>query len=530
SELLEKIQSAKMENLFVHQPKVDYIENEKLATAVAYAQAADILGHDPLPAGDKEASLVQTDESRREEPQTENQQIADMGQLGFFAGIDILEEIDKEPEEKEQMPSPMPLPRHKGPLRNEDYAVEIDPRQYREEEPRIMAPILPKIRIPKLKLPKLPKLSRKLGIIMAAIVAALLLGLFVAGQTLSAAQVNIKVTAKSQDGTFSAKVIPGASYDRSQSQIPGQVITGTASGAQKATASGSKKIGNNAKGPADFRNWTQEAKTFPAGTEIISEGKKFILDADINIPARNDTDSTPGITHATVTAEDVGPAYNVGSNKTFSIVGAEVTLYDAKSIDPGISGGDEKQATVASQEDLDKMAKSQTDSLTQKARDDLKAKSQNANIADGSLVITVLKKEFDKKVDEEASIINLNMEIEASAVSFDQSDLQKLISEASQSEANFQSRPQDIEVFDLVAKRAQDTLAITGKYRAKQIPKFEENELASKIAGKSVKETRAIIKQIPEVSDVEVSFSPTIPFVDSIPRSREKVKFNIEIS
>ncbi|MDO8487259.1 MAG: hypothetical protein Q7S45_03125 [Candidatus Curtissbacteria bacterium] len=529
SELLEKLQNAKFEGLFVHQPKIDVVENDKLAASVAYAQAADILGHDPLPDGTKKASLAETGESRREETQTKRQEPSGADELGFISGVDILQNIEPEAKE-EQTPLPLAVPQHKGPIRKEDYAVEIEPSEY-EDQARVGVPKLPKFRIPKLfKMPSLPKPSKKLGIILAAVLVLVVIGIFAAGQTLTSAEVNIKVAAKSQDGTFKATVVPQGSYDKSRSQIPGKLITGKASGSQKATATGSKKIGNNAKGPVDFRNWTKVIQTFPTGTEIITDGLKFTLDSDISIPARNDADSTPGITHATITAEEVGPTYNVGSNKTFSIVGTEASLYDAKSIDPGISGGDEKQATVVSQDDLDKMAKSLTDSLTQKAKDDFKTKSQGANIPDGSLVVSILKKDFDKKVDDEASIINLDMEIEASAVSFDQNDLQKLISETQENQTNLELRPQDIEVFDTNVKRTKDTLAISGAFRAKLIPKFNEDQLAVQIAGKNIKEARAIIKLTPEVSDVLVSFSPAIPFIDTVPRAKSKISFIIEIS
>lgn len=537
SEILEKLQSSKFEGLFVHQPKIDFVENDKLAASVAYAQAADVLGHDPLPQSGKKPHPTQGSEPNQEKVQTEPLQSRGTDELGFVAGVDILQNQKPEAEE-EQIPAPVPIPQHRGPIRKEDYAVEIDESDYEDQPAAVRVPKLPKFHLPKfLKMPSLPKPSKKLGIILAAVLVLLTIGVIAAGQTLTSAVVDIKVTAKSQDGTFKAAVVSGGSYDKSLSQIPGQVTAGKASGSQKATATGSKKIGNKAKGPVNFRNFVSgQPITFKAGTEIITQDSsalKFTLDENITVPAVTVDASgnhNPGIIKANVTAENVGPTYNVGVNKNFGIVGQEFLSYDAISIDPGISGGDEKQATVVSQGDLDKMAKTQTDTLTQKAKDDFKTKSQGANIPDGSLVVSVTKKDFDKKVDDEASIINLNMEIEVSAVSFNQNDLQKLISETRDNQANLQSRPGDIEVSDISAKRTKDTLAITGSYRAKLIPIFDEDRLAAQIAGKNIKEARAIIKQTPEVSDVLVSFSPAIPFADSIPRAKSKIKFKIEIS
>ncbi len=528
SELLAKLQSNKFEGIFVHQPKIDFIESDKLAASVAYAQAADILGHDPLSEGGKKAGPIEeTSESKREESQTKRQETFGADELGFIAGVDILEKREQEPEaKKEEIPIPVAVPQHKGPIRKEDYAVEIDESAY-QTGPTVSVPKLPKIGIPKLKMPSLPKPSKKLGIILAAVLLLLVTGIFTAGQTLTSAVVDIKVTAQSQDGTFKATAVPGASYDKNLSQIPGQLITGKSSGSQKGVASGSKMIGTKAKGVFDIENWSPDDKTFPAGTEVITkDGLKFTTDGDVTVPAKT---VRPGV-KVNATAGDVGSKYNIDTTVTnIPLVGYDSTFYDAN-VNTAFSGGDSKQTTVVSQDDLDKMVKSLTDNLTQKAKDDFKTKSQGANITDGSLVISVTKKDFDKKVDDEASIINLNMEIEASAVSFDQNDLQKLISETQINQANLESRPQDIEVSGTSAKRTKDTLAISGSFRAKLIPKLNVDQLAAQIAGKNIKEARSIVKQTPEVSDVQVSFSPAIPFIDTVPRDKSKIKFKIEIS
>lgn len=521
-ELLNEIKDAKFENIFIHEPKIETLESNKLSTSVSYAQAADILGHEP--------SLESKNPDEQKAAEIPEEKTND---LGFVANIDVLEgktRAKKDENQEEKIPEELSKQtlNHKI-TKGEQYAVDFSDDLGAAKEKLKQSKILPKFKIPSLfKLFSLPKASIKFAIILGIFLLIPIIGLFIAGQTFTSAHVTVKVIAKSQDGNFTAKVVPQGSFDTGLFQIPGVILASSAQGNKKDVATGTKKIGNEAKGSVNFRNWDKEAKSFKAQTEIItSNGLKFSLDNDIEVPPRTDT---PGITKADVTAVDVGSIYNVSANTDFTIVGFDSTFYDAKAQDPGFSGGDEKEVTVVSQNDLDKLKKSLTDSLIQKAKDELKAKSQGTIFSDAALVEKTLRQDFDKKVDEEASFINVDMEIEVNVIAYDEKDLKKLISETSQNQDNFELRPEDTETFDIIAKRSKDTLNISGKYRAKLIPKFNKDTLGSQIAGKSVKETRAVIKQASEVTDVIVTFSPAFPFVDSLPKDKSKINFKIEIS
>ena len=513
-ELLAQIQKAPFEKIFIHQPKIDILDSVKLASSVAYAQAADILGHDPI------LRQTQSADIEKESPKGK----ADG--LGFVAGVDILQENPKEA----AAPSPVPAPLHHQIQRaGEEYAVEFEPVETKSV-PKMPGAKLPKFKfINPFKKFKMPQPSRKLAIILAAAVLLALVALFVVGQTLTSAQVVVKVTAQQKDGSFQAKVTPGANYDVSQSQIPGTIIAGKSQGNAKTVATGSKKIGNKAKGTLTIQNWTNQAKTFPAGTEVITkDGLKFTTDNSVNVLPG--TAHPPGEAKTTATAQAVGANYNIAQGQDLSIVGQDSDFYYSAKSDTAFSGGDEKQATVVSQADLDKLEKSLTASLTQKAKDDLNAKAGGAKVSSDSLLVKINKKNFDKKPDDEASIINLDIEIEVNAIAYTEDDLKKLISDTSQNQPNFESRPQDIEAFEVDIKRVKDTLNVSGKYRAKLIPKLNQDQIASQIEGKSEKVARAIIKQNPQVSDVLVSFSPALPLTDSIPKDKSKIKFKIEIS
>ena len=55
--LPQKLSKADWKRIFVHDPKVDLMDLDELAKATAYAQAADILGHEPSLGEKTEASI-----------------------------------------------------------------------------------------------------------------------------------------------------------------------------------------------------------------------------------------------------------------------------------------------------------------------------------------------------------------------------------------------------------------------------------------------------------------------------------------
>jgi len=533
SPLKDEIAKADWKDLFIHEPKITVLDDEELAKAVAYTQAADILGYEP--------SLIAVSGASKEIGKK-------VDEFGFIEGEDILKVVDSDlvPEEKTSK-----TPEETEVVTGKDYAVDFTNQQSSDksavEETQLKQSIddstlanygqkqtvseelitvgwLPKI----LGFFKKRSSSKKLAVFLIILLVLILIGAFIASQTLTKAEIVIKVNAKSQESNFDATVVTNSSYDASKSQIAGQEITGEAENSQKAVTTGNKKLGDKAKGEVTVFNWTTSPKTFPSQTTIISKnGLKFTLDSDIEVASRSA--STPGQTKVTTQAVDFGPNSNLDTGNDFTFQEFDELLYSARN-DSSFTGGAERQVTVVSQDDLNKLEKSLTDTLNEKAKENLKSKTANLKLYDQAIVTKVLKKNFDKKLDEEASLLNLDMKIQADAIVYDETELKNLLSESIKDKVpqNLESRAGNIEVIDINVKRKNNTLSLSGKYQANLTPKFDEENFKSRIAGQSPKSARAIIKEIPEVSDVTVNFSPNLPLVGLIPRNKSKIVFKFE--
>lgn len=505
-ELQESFLHQNWGDLFIHEPKIDIISELQLAQSVAYAHAADILGGEPAL-----GTVTVSQEKKPESP---------VSDLGFVEGEDVLEKAVP----RRTQPQPI-LPQSEG--QEPPLAIEQITKPPKVGKYKILS-IFTKL----WRLTSSKASPKKATFALLTIFLAVFLLSFIVSQFVVKAQVIIKVEGNSRQENFNAKVVAYAPNDDQKSQITGQELKGIAQGSQKAVATGSKKLGNRAKGTVNVRNWDKQTKTFALATEIITQsGLKFSLDNEITVASRS---AVPGQTKVAVTAGDVGPKYNIGSGGDFTIVGFDSIFYDAVS-DTEISGGDEKQVTVVAYDDLAKLEKALTDSLLIKAKDDLRAKNPDSDFSDNSLTVKIIKKDFDKKVNDEATLFNLNMEIEAQAVGYSQNDLKKLLAALVNRDAppTLVARDEDINILDLSSKRqeGQDkTLVLSGKFQANLIPKFDEADLSYKISGKSLKEARSIVKNLQAVSDVQIKFSPDLPLFDSLPRDRNKITFSIESS
>lgn len=527
--------------LFVQTPKIEAISNEELAISVAVSQGADFLGHDPfLPDFTPHQEVIQDSSTSQIDKDVIPQETTGEN-LGFVEGADILETEKEEVELQEPIKA----------TNQKEYAVEVEkppeesqaehihtsPKELVEHEEKdrpkkesIIDRLTTLTWLPSGKFGKTPNFKKLLPLLVILVIL-FIVGSFVLSKSIVKADAKIKINAKPQEDQFEVSAVNNSSYDAEKLRLGASEIKAAELGSQKATVSGKKKIGNFAKGEVTVFNWTTQKTNFKKDTVVITKsGIKFELDGDVEVASRSA--STPGEAKAPVAAADFGTSGNIEASQDFTFQEYDDLLYSARN-NNAFSGGDEKEVTVVTKNDLSKLEKSLTDSLTQKAKTKLNDVAANANqaIDESAVQIKVTKKTFDKKEDEEASLLNLDMEVEASVLVYQATDLKNLLAEIStkSDNSNLEARPDNIEILDLDAKRSKDTIILSGKYRANLIPKFQDDELKNRIAGLSIKDARTKIKEIGEVEDVTFTFKPAIPLISSLPKNKENITLSVEV-
>ncbi|MEK7580748.1 MAG: hypothetical protein AAB512_00550 [Patescibacteria group bacterium] len=552
SALFKELKKIDSESLFDGDLKVESLTEEEIAKCVAYSQAADVLGHEPSLAHVPQAVVpIMPDESKA--PKIKDQEIKEEG-FDFHEGVDILEDESVgagkhgEPAEinKEDAEEPDSTHANVHPPKTDEYAVDVDKTPLEEaldtyespkeklQETRKHKKSLVESLITLSWISALPTSLTKEATAKKILIGVIILVLaffaisFVAGYTISSVQLVLKANSKPQEDTFNVTATASATLDTTRSRIPASEVKGTAADSAQTTATGNKKIGNSAKGEVKVLNWTTSSASFDKGTLLISKGGvKFLLDGQVQVASRSA--STPGESTVNVVAQDFGASGNIAGGTEFTFQKYDELLYSAKN-DSAFTGGDEKQITVVAQDDLTKLEKSLQDNLTTKAKNALKEQNPSEEISDEAIVVKVNKKQFDKKLDDEASSVHLDMEIEASALIYDQNVLKDLLAQLAQetSQDTQIATQENIDILDLSVKRSKDNLTLSGKYRANLVPKINEEEVKDKVAGKSLKDARAIIKQNADISDVEAKFTPNLILFSSIPKNKSKILIKVE--
>lgn len=540
---LEKLEASE---IFESTPKLRILTEEEVAKCVAYSQAADVLGTDPqigIPAKEALPEAVQSEQPEHISPQPQ----ASAPPVGFdFAeGQDILEvapNIVEEPSKVEESLENVAPPKQ---LSNSDYAVDVEgkheqssPQAYESPQERLMENekrhkkgLLESM----ITLSWLGGLSKKLSkagtkklLIGTAVVSLILFGaLYFLSQSITSVSLIIKANSQPFEDDFNLTASVDSALDSVRDTIPAQSLLSQEADSAQASTTGSKKIGNNAKGEVKVFNWTTSRTTFDKNTTIISkDGIKFSLDSSVEIASRSA--STPGEATVTVTAQDFGTKGNVGGGTDFTFQKYDELLYSAKN-DNAFTGGDEKQITTVSQSDLDNLEKTLTGTLSDRAKNSLKEKNQDQQLADEAIDIKIVKKQFDKKLDDEAGSIKLDMEVEATALVYDQNNLKDILSQKAQNQSGkLESKPENVDFVDLKLKRAKNNLKITGRYRANLTPKIDIEDAKNKIAGKSLKDARAIVKSVGDFTDIEAKFTPDFSLFNTIPKDKSKISIKVE--
>ncbi len=438
----------------------------------------------------------------------------------------------------------VPPPQPKVETNEETEAVieEIPEEVKLEEENRILpatflAVILPKVKkslsaISKLfKTIPISKVSSRIPFglrnifILAAFVFFLLLVTFYYFLGLKAnVTLGIKpqIIEKSQDITFSS------SSNFANNTIKGDLVSVSEDGTASTNATGKKETGDKAKGTVTVFNSSITTITFPAQTIITSNTStklNFLTTAKVTVASRSaDVPPTAGTAIVNVEAEKFGTEYNLPSGTKFLSISGNSDV-SAKNDNP-FSGGTKKEITAVSKDDLNKLQNDLQKQLEGKAKDDINKKlSQGKSLLSDFVNVSFDKKDFDKNVDDEASKVNLKATLSFQTISYDKKELLDYIKATFQGNTTIDEGNVEISFENIKLKNNNDVSAKM-KLKAKIIPSIDKESLAKEISGKSFTSAANRLKNIPQVVDVKIKFSPNIPL---LPKFLPRIPKNIRI-
>jgi hypothetical protein len=418
----------------------------------------------------------------------------------------------------------------------EPETIELDNAASSEGEAAKKKPKEPK-KDRKLKVPDFDRFRNKLFIFGALGVAALVLAFFTffvwPRATITITTETNEVTTKFE---FTANTA-ATTFDEAKKFLPAVSKELKQTATEKITPTGSKDIGNKAKGFVTLTNCNKddETITMPAGSKLIVGSAVFVTDSNVSVPASNFTGG--GVCKedvdrdVDVTAELGGDVYNLSARGGYTAPG----FPDISGFGSNMTGGTTNVVKVVSADDVEaaraKMSLRNTDDAKKQLETQLKAASLFP--LSSTLVGVAGAPVSSPAVGEQATSATVTMEFAYSMLGVNEADFKKIVT----TEQNKEIDTSKEKIYDdgiskakisVISRAAPGDVKMNYNGTAIVGPILDADAIARDVAGKPGGETKQIIEARPGISSVEVRYDPFYVFNTPKKVNRITINFNVD--
>ncbi len=501
---------------FLHTPKVEEFASDRKVLATSLAGANEISQVSKI--SSKEISS-EGEESSETTPQNVAPPKSDLSpeELGFVLGGDVTQTQVPVPS-----PQPAPISSQPGPVPPK-FATD-----YLQKTKSLFHGFTERIKNA-LTAPEKPigkKSFTKAGIIVASglVLLALLWWFY------PKAKVTIYVSPQTFQEEVNIRFSTEGKFDIGAATVPAETAQVEVSGDKTKATSGTKTIGDKAKGTAKIQNGTAFPINLTAGTLLVSSGNlKFAMDNSASVSAAL-SPSSPGTVEVPVTAESIGAEYNLAKDEVFKVGNYPKAEVDATSI-ADFSGGSSQQISAVSQEDQAALSSELSDELSQDAKDQLLLKvGEDKIFIDDLADLSVTSEKYDHKVGDEATNLKLSLTVSATGVVADKTKLLEYAREELKGKipSGFVLRDSHINFgFDFGDKEEADYI-YNVRLGANFLPQTDTNEIKKKIVGKSPDVTQDFLSSVPGFTRAEITQNVRLPgFLGVLPHIGRNITVEI---
>jgi len=525
---------------FLHLPKVEILSTDFDIKAIVLASASQIAEienfefKEEVSAKPQETQSFQEKEEEMKEEPTPELMETEANVLSFFKGKDISQmNLGISPEEPEVTPPKETTP-------NFPQKIKVDLKKFKFLNFSWLKKInLKKFFVGRSEFLEVRETSSKKGLIIAVLVGVFLLlilgGLGVAYWYLPRASIIIFAKPQVLQKDFTIKLDPTVTTaDKNNLVLPAKKVETAVEGEKETPTTGTKLTGDKAKGEVTIYNRTDREKNFLAGVQLTGPNNlQFTLDENVTVAsssAGSDYVTVPGKAVVGITASAIGSDSNLASGTEFTVGNLARSDFIARN-DSSLSGGTSRQVQVVAKQDQEKILAEAQKEFEQKAITDLKSPlNSQEKLVEESLVSTIVEKNFDKKIDEEANSVKLGLKIKVEALVFNEKDFQDLISGEIEKlvPANFEYDSQQTETNFQLKTSSQQTFTFIASFKADLKPKFDLEEIKKNLVGKKPILGKTYLGNLPNVETFEVKISPNLPEkIATFPHLTNRI--NIEI-
>ncbi len=478
------------------------------------------------------------------------------------AGAEVIKSLNLQPQSAPPPSSPSPSPSPSLPQspsipdKSQEFGFTDDFSQSDNLVPVDQTPT-PKSssRLPSISLPALPALphfrlpfslptTRTLPLIIGLVILGIVIvssSVFAAYWYLPKATVTLYLQPSFSDTKLSFTVDPALSEpDYSNSKLPGRLIDAQAQAEAQIPTTGSKLVGDQAKGTVTLYNRTNSSKSFSAGTKLTGpDSLVYTLDEDVSVASASSKENDdlsittePATVQVAITASEIGTQFNLGSGTEFTVANFDKSSYLARA-QSDITGGSSREVSAVAKEDVDTLTKELKQKLESQAKEQLSGNQDNF------LEVILLTDEassfepsLSAEVGQEAQELIMNATYSSQALTYKKSDLDQLaILQASQSlPPDHQLLPDrtQVEILEF-SLNDDDTYTISANAKLALAPNLDTQKVINDLRGRRPAVTESYLRSLPGFTKVAIDLNPKLPTpIATFPRVAKNITLQVD--
>lgn len=316
--------------------------------------------------------------------------------------------------------------------------------------------------------------------------------------------------------------------DFAASKISGEIFKTEISGEKTKSATGSKKVGERAKGTVKIQNGTASVVNLSAGTILVAANDlAFSLDSGASISAAL-SPSSPGVANVEVTGDGIGAEYNLARDESFKVGNYPKADVDALATND-FSGGSSRDITAVSEEDREVLREELTAELLNKSKEEAKKSVRSEKLLiEGSLTSSVASEKFSNQAGDEADSLKLTLEVAFEGVVINKKDLLDLSKEVLKDKipSGFVLREDQIDALFELSDQNEGIYEFDTNLSVNLLPEVRVDDITKKIAGRTPSAAQSFLASVSGFNRVEIKLKPKFP---SILGTLPHVAKNIEV-
>ena len=382
------------------------------------------------------------------------------------------------------------------------------------EQPKAETPKLSNLPKFNFKIPNWPQVSNKIkiphfnfslggkplliggGMILLALVVGFILWWF-----LPKATVTLFVTPKKLEENVTFTV---------GKDIKGEEIEVSVNGEKTNPTTGTKTVGEKAKGSVKIQNGTAFPISLPSGTILLSSSELKFQTVKAASVSGALSPSSPGTATIDIEAVSIGSEYNLVKDEVFKVGNYPKADVDASTSD-NLSGGTSRQISAVSEEDRKKILEELTSELMDEANGKLNEKiTSDQVLVEVSINNEIEEEDYSNKVGDEATNLKLALTLKVKSTVVSKSELLEISKKSLEGKipSGFVLRDDQI-TYDF--KESDEEGSFDVRIFANLLPNIDPLDVSKKIVGKYPNLAESFLGSVPGFVRAEFRIKPLLP-------------------